>query len=239
MRKNIWIFTGVIVFLILVFGGSLISLYTDWLWFGELGYTSVFRTQILSRVELGLIGGLLFFLIVYSNLWLARRFAPSSTPRYDTNPVRQRISSVAQRGLNFLILGLTIFVSVMVALETSSHWMSYQMFTHPTAFGHTDPIFGNDIGFYIFKLGFMQYIYGWVLFALIVAAIATAAVHYIDRAIDMIAGVPQFAPHVKAHLSMLFAAVLFVKAWGYRLDAYSLLYSSSGKVFGAGYTDVH
>jgi hypothetical protein len=239
MRKGLWIGIGVVVLLLLIFGGALDTLYTDMLWFREVGYISVFRTQIVSQIELGLLGFVVFFLIVYSNLWLARHYAPSLAARYDVNPLRSKIGNVAQRGLGILIFLAAVVVSVLVALETSSHWMSYLMFTHASTFGKVDPVFGKDIGFYIFRLGFLQYIYGWLFFALIVAALATAVVHYIDRAIDLIAGVPTFAPHVKAHLSLLFAAVLFVKAWGYKLDMYSLLYSAEGKVYGAGFTDIH
>lgn len=239
MRKGFGVTIGIVAFLLLIFGGTLVTLYTDLLWFGEVGYKSVYWTELISKLQLGVVAGVLFFLIVYLNLWIARKFAPPSLPRYDAGTTRLRMGRVAQKGFGFLILGITLFVSVMVALEASSHWMGYQMFIHATPFGTTDPIFHQDIGFYIFKLGFLQYIYGWIFFALVVAVIATAAVHYTDRAIDFLAGMPTFAPHVKAHLSLLFAAALFVKAWGYRLDAYSLLYSPYGKVFGAGYTDVH
>ena len=239
MRSRIWAIIGAILLLLLIFGQTLINLYTDWLWFGEVGYQSIFRTQILSKLELGIVAAILFFLIVYLNLRLARAFAPPSLPRYGVSDTRARISQLAQRGIGLLILGGTLFVSLLVGLEAASHWMSYQMFIHSTPYGSVDPIFHRDLGFYIFRLGFLRYIYDWLFFAVIVAAIATAILHYTDRAIDFISGMPTFAPHVKAHLSLLFAAVLFIKAWGYRLDAYNLLYSSHGKVFGAGYTDIH
>ena len=239
MKRRFWYILGAVALLVLIFGSTIANFYTDWLWFGEVGYRSVFLKRIVSRIQLGLISGILFFAVVYLNLWLARRFAPPVSQRYDTNRVRARVGQFARRGFGWLIFLITLGVSFLVALETSSHWMSYQMFTHSTAFGSTDPIYHRDIGFYVFQLGFLKYIYGWLFFALIMAAIGTAIVHYIDRAIEFLAGTPTFAPHVKAHLSLLFAAVLFVKAWGYRLNSYDLLYSPHGFVYGAGYTDVH
>jgi len=239
MDRRFWYFIAALILVVLIFGGALARFYTDWLWFGEVGYRSVFWTRLISRIELGLVAGILFLAIVYSNLWLARRFAPPVLERYDRGTLRLRVGRLASRTLGLLIFGLTLAASVLVALEASTHWLSYQTFIHATRFGDTDPIFGRDIGFYVFKLGFLLYIYGWLFFTLVVAAIATAAVHYTDRAIELLAGVPSFAPHVKAHLSVLLAAALFVKAWGYRLDAYNLLYSTHGFLYGAGYTDVH
>ncbi|MHB1000207.1 MAG: UPF0182 family membrane protein [Armatimonadota bacterium] len=234
-----WFILGAIILFFLIFGGLLASFYTDWLWFGEVGYRSVFWTKLTSRIELGLIAGLLFFIIVFANIWLARKMAPTVVSQYTDNSLRSRMGRLARRGFILLTLAITLGLSVLVALEAGSHWLSYQVFSNATAFGETDPIFNRDIGFFVFKLGFLQYIYGWLFFTLIVAVIATAIIHYTDRAIEVLAGRPTFAPHVKSHLSLLFAAALFVKAWGYRLNSYELLYSPTGVVYGPGYTDVH
>lgn len=240
MRRRIWLTIAVVVALLLIFGRTLIQFYTDWLWFGEVGYRQVFWTQLWSRLELGLIAGLVFFAITYLNLWLARRFAPAPvSDRYRENELRQRIGRYARTGLTFLIFAATVVVSFLVALEASGHWMGFLMFLKSVPFGEVDPIFKRDIGFYVFKLGFLNYINGWLFFTLVVALIATAAVHYTDRAIEFLAGRPTFAPHVRAHLSLLLAGLFFIKAWSYRLDAYNLLYSEHGFVYGAGYTDVH
>jgi len=239
MNRRFWLTIGIIALLIMIFGSSIVRFYTDWLWFGEVGYRSVFWTRLTTRVELGLIAGVLFFVIVYSNLWVARRLAPPVLERYDSDVLRARIGRMARRAFSLLILAAALGASVLVALEASTHWLTYQMYTNVSQFADTDPLFSRNIGFYIFQLGFLRYVYGWLFFTLVVAALATAGVHYLDRAIEFLAGMPTFAPHVKAHLSFLFAAALLVKAWGYRLDAYNLLYSPAGVVFGAGYTDVH
>ncbi len=239
MTRRFWPIVGVIAFFLLIFGSSITRFYTDWLWFGEVGYTSVFWTTLKTKLALGLIGGVAFFVVLFTNLWLARRLAPPATQQYHANVIRARVGSIARKGLTFVIFGSALAASVLAGLEASSHWVSYQMFTHASQFPAVDPIFGNNIGFYVFQLGFLRYIYGWLMFTIVVTALATAAVHYLDQAIEVLAGMPTFAPHVKAHLSVLFALALFVKAWGYRLDAFNLLYSQNGVVFGAGYTDVH
>ena len=166
----------------------MIRLYTDWLWFGEVGYRAVYWTRLTDKALLGLIAGLAFFAIVYVNLWIARRFTPPVLGQYDARTIRTQFGDIARKGFGWLIFGCTLVISVFVAMEATTHWINYAMFTHPTPFGSVDPIFHRDIGFYIFKLNFLQYIYGWLMFTLVVAMIATALVSYAERAIEFLAG---------------------------------------------------
>ncbi|MEK6717098.1 MAG: UPF0182 family protein, partial [candidate division NC10 bacterium] len=53
--------------LILASAGGLVRLYTDWLWFQEVGFAAVFATVLKTQVALGLVFGLAFFLILYAN----------------------------------------------------------------------------------------------------------------------------------------------------------------------------
>ncbi|MEE9401293.1 MAG: UPF0182 family protein, partial [Dehalococcoidia bacterium] len=100
-----------------------------------------------------------------------------------------------------------------------------------------DPIFGKDVGFYLFSLPFQKFIQGWLLSALIVTLIFTFvfyAVNYSVRRLTL-----AFSRGGKAHLSVLLAGIMGIVAWRYFLDMYGLVYSEGGVVFGAGYTDVH
>jgi len=63
--------------LLLLFFGQAISLYTDWLWFQELGFTQVFTTILTFKFVLALLVGGLFSLLVYFNVKLAAH-APRS-----------------------------------------------------------------------------------------------------------------------------------------------------------------
>lgn len=238
-KRRIFQISFLVLLFLFIFGGMIARFYTDWLWFGEVGYTSVFWTKIINKLVLGVIGGLLFFIIVYTNLWIARRMAPPVISNIHDESFRGKAGRLAKRAFALIILGIAIAVGVLAGIEASSHWLDYKVFANAVMFNQQDPIFKKDISFYVFKLGFYRYIYGWLFFTLSVAFIGTALVHYTDRAIEFLSGKAIFAPHVKSHLSLIFAAVLFVRAWGFRLDAYSLLYSPSGVIYGAGYTDVH
>ena len=239
MRKyGLPVILGIIA-LIIIFGGALVGLYTDWLWFKDLGYSKVFSTILLTRIEMGLFFGILFFAFIYSNLWYARRIAPPPSPMGLEQQLIDRLGSLARRGIGLLIFLGSIVVSGMVGLEAATHWDEWLRYFNSTPFGVADPVFHKDIGFYVFQLPFLNYLYYWLFFALAASTIAAAALHYADEAIEVFGERLQFAPKVKTHLGILLAAMFFLKAWGYRLSAYSLL-STQGNLFdGAGYTAIH
>ena len=69
---------------------------------------------------------------------------------------------------------------------------------------------------------------------------AVAAVYVLSRGIRLTpARARRRTPWAKGHLLALAAAFLVVKAWGYSLDAFGLLFSAGGASFGASYADVN
>lgn len=243
MRNGFWsVFWPIIVALaalLVIFGGAIVGLYTDWLWFKDLGYNTIFSTIILTRIKVGLIFGFLFFLIVYGNLWYARRIAPPPSPMGIEQQLIERLGRLARRGIGIVLFLGSIVLAGFVGLEAATHWEEWLQYFNATPFGQADAVFGRDIGFYVFKLPLLSYIYHWLFFTLAVAAIASAALHYADEAIEAFGNRLQFAPRVKAHLGVLVAAVFFLKAWGYRLSMYDLLFARAELFDGAGYTEVH
>jgi len=106
-------------------------------------------------------------------------------------------------------------------------------------FGDQDAQFGRDIGFYVFSLPLQRAVFGWLLFTLLVTTLLVVAEYWLLGGIQPAAKGNRVAPHVHAHLSLLLGCILLLKAWGYRLDQWSLVFSPRGVVTGASYTDVH
>ena len=225
--------------LLIIFGGALVTIYTDWLWFLDLGYQRVFSTILVTQIEVGFLFGLLFFAIIYGNLWYARRIAPPSPPQGMEQQLLERLGRLARRGLGILLFLGSIVVSAMVGLEAATHWQEWLMYFNPTPFGgKPDAVFGNDIGFYVFQLPFLSYLYHWLFFALVASTIAAIGLHYADEAVEVFGNRLQFAPKVKAHIFVLIALMFFLKAWGYRLGMFNLLFNRGSLFDGAGYTEV-
>jgi uncharacterized membrane protein (UPF0182 family) len=222
----------------------LLYLYTEWLWFNfDVRFPNVFWTVLTTKVGLGLVFGLAFLLLVLGNVALARRLARRTAWYDEEQALRQRIAEAMEYFVSrYLYLALVVFAVVVaygVGLAAADHWNQYLLFRHGGSFGIADPIFNRDVGFYIFRLPFWQYLWQWSYLVLIAVLVLSAATHYLDKAIRVLRGLPAFAPHVKAHLSVLLGLILVLKALGYRIEAFYLLYSPRGATFGASYTDVH
>ncbi|MBN2026347.1 MAG: UPF0182 family protein [Actinobacteria bacterium] len=241
-----WIVGIIIVVLVIILLSAswLSTFYTDLLWYDEVGYTSVFWKRIVTQIWLFFAFGLLFFVILYANIWMARRFTPRyEKPQGDLSPVEESVTRFRESAGKWLdrgLLALSIIISFIVGWVSAGQWENVLKFFNHTAFGKVDPIFGKDIGYYVFEYPFLRYFTGWLFTSLVFVLIITAVIHFLYGAINFGAGKGQrFATHVKVHLSVLAGIILLVQAWRFRLDMLGLLYSSRGTVTGASYTDVH
>lgn len=224
----------------LLFGYQVVRIITDYQWFGEVGYQNVFGGILGAKLTLFFGVSTLFFLLVYTNVWAAFALNASvAKPRlYDEE--RERFAQIIRSVGRWGSLGIVLLLSLMVGGNASTHWSEYMLFTHPVAFGQVDPQLGNDVGFYVFRLPFLNYLQGTLLFTLAAAAIGAAAIHYGERAVDFASGATAtIAPHVRAHVLGLLGVVAVAAAWGHLLGRYDLLLSDNGQFVGAGYTDIH
>ena len=134
-----------------------------------------------------------------------------------------------------------VFLAGSAALRGAAGWETIlKFFFNPTAFDVADPIFQQDIGFYVFKLPFWEGVQSNIQGALIWALLVAVGVYALKGEIRPERGWKYFLTgEVKTHLCVLLAAIAITIATGFWLDRFSLLYSETGVVFGAGYTDVH
>ena len=232
--------TAIVILFLLIFlgGGQVIPLITDWLWFGEVGYRQGFTTTLTAKLATGLLFGLTFFLVVFVNLKIATR-----TPAMDVLveledhlglPSRFVVEPFVRR---FLLPG-ALLLGFVAGNQAAGEWSSFLSYLNATAFKVADPIFGNDLGFYAFRLPALRFVYGWLVVVLGLTLLLTALTYLLYRGIHITARGPRFATRASAHLLIILGAVLLVKAGGYFLDRFELLFSARSVAFGAGYTDV-
>ncbi|HXV79947.1 MAG TPA: UPF0182 family protein, partial [Candidatus Binatia bacterium] len=141
--------------------------------------------------------------------------------------------------LRRLLLPGALFVGLIAAPQAAANWELLPLFLNSTSFDLSDPLFGLDISFYVFRLPMYQAIYHWLMFALTLTAVATAAVYLLYRGIQYGPQGLFLSDRARTHLLILIALLLLVKAAGYLLESYELVYSSRGAAFGASYTDVY
>ncbi|MEI6254681.1 MAG: UPF0182 family protein, partial [Mycobacteriaceae bacterium] len=240
-RSRILLGVAVAVLAVLLIGPRFIDTYVDWLWFGELGYRSVFTTVLLTRLIVFLATALVFGAIIYAGLVLAYRtrpvFVPTTGP---SDPVARYRTAVMSR-LRFFGLGIPAVVGLLAGLIAQSYWPRVQLFLHGGSFGITDPQFGKDLGFYAFQLPFYRILLTFLFVALFLAFLANLVTHYIFGGIRLSAGVGALSRAARIQLISLLGVLVLLKAVAYWLDRFELLsHTRTSKPFtGAGYTDIN
>src|SRR4029453_18579844 len=209
------------------------------LWFSEVAKTQVFWGVLATEVGLGLLTGLGTAVIVAGNLWMAERLSTASGLRPVEEPGGESLRGMLVPLLRWLRLGVVALLGLLVGLYGAGQWRTYMLWRNQVPFGDQDAQFGRDIGFYVFTLPLQRAVFGWLLFTLLVTTLLVVAEHWLLGGIQPAAKGNRVARHVHAHLSLLLGGIVLLKAWGYRLDQLSLVFSPRGVVTGASYTDVH
>jgi hypothetical protein len=227
------------VFLFLSIVGQAVPLYTDWLWFDEVGFVSVFTSILALRGWIVLGVGLVVLVFLFVNLGVAARSAPPDVLWELEDQLSLPGRAVVEPFIRRLLPIALPLIALVAGIRASAAWDTVVEFRHAVPFGRTDPLFGRDLGFYVFELPFWRLLYGWGMTLVAGTLVLTAAVYVFQRSAVLTAQGPRLAAGARAHLLLLGALLLGLRAVGFRLDQYDLLYSSRGVVFGASYTDVN
>ncbi|GAC1396149.1 MAG: UPF0182 family protein [Mycobacterium sp.] len=240
-RSRILIAVALAVVVLLLLGPRMIDAYVDWLWFGELGYRSVFTTQIVTRLIVFVVAAVVMGSIVFAALGLAYRtrpvFAPTSGPN---DPVARYRTAVMSR-LRLIGMGVPVVIGVITGFILQTYWDRVQLFIHGGRFGVADPQFGKDLGFYAFDLPFYRLVLGYFFAATFIAFIGSLVCHYLFGGIRLAGRAGALSRSARIQLISLVGLLMLLKAVAYWTDRYSLLSNSrAGKPFtGAGYTDIN
>jgi uncharacterized membrane protein (UPF0182 family) len=226
------------LFLLLISIRQLISLYVDWLWFSEVGYTQVFTVSLFYKFSFGLFGGGLFFALIYINLKFAAK-ALSGSHFVRDNVVELPNPELFDPLLQRLLLPGALLLGMFAAPAAANSWQSFLLFLNPVSFGLQDPLYNRDISFFVFELPAYRTLYHWLMTGLGLTLLATAFVYLLYRGIQYGPRGLFLSQRAKTHLLILIALLLAVQAGGYVLDSFDLVYSTRGAAFGASYADVY
>ncbi len=233
----------IILVVLVLFLGPLLrgvtSLFTDYLWFGEVGYRQVFATTLGAQLGLQLAFGGAFLLFFLGNLFLAlRRTSPNFPVLRELRAAVPAIEDLYPR-LRLIAIAATLVLTLLVGQWAAGHWLAWLRFQNPESFKAADPVFSQDFSFYVFVLPFLRSLAGFVQFTLIAAAVASAAAYFIQGQIFARSGFGAVSGRARRHLLLLGSGVLATIAVQTFLGRYDLLQSTRGLIAGAGYTDLH
>jgi uncharacterized protein len=218
---------------------QLVPLYTDWLWFQEVGYSQVFLTTLSLRGTLFGAVAVVVALFLWANLTLAARTAaPDVLWELEDQlglPGRVVIEPLVRRFMPIVLL----LIAVVSGLRAGAYWETVLGYVNGPAFGAKDPVFDLDIGFFVFFLPFWRLVHAWAMALVAGTAVLTLTVYVLQRSFVLTTRGPRLAGGARTHLLLLGATLLALKAVGFWLDRYEIVFSPRGIVFGASYTDVH
>lgn len=256
-KIRIRIIAGIILALILFF--ALVEFFTNLLWFKELGYINVFFKELVTQLEFGIPTFLVVSLLCYFYLMAIKK------NYYNRLGACSRVSP--ERTINWIARGLSLAFGLVAAILVAGQmWFQLLQFTNSTDFSIIDPIFHKDVSFYIFKLEFWQRLnraliglvigFAIVNFLYYLVLLSKRRPYFFDQQPGDTTGGPfgsvNPGPRVNrntvdsllkvAGTQLVVLGVLFflLLALHFYLKQFSLLYSSSsGVVYGAGFTDIH
>ncbi len=225
-------------FAALFFVPGLIGLITDWWWFQEIGYGIVFTRELVTRSLLFLVVGGLTAGFLYLNLRIAQR---GLVP----NPVVLRFIQSAPRvditrPLKRLSLPVSLFLGLVAGLAATPAWGLVLRLLYATPFGVSDPIFSRDIGYYVFTLPGIAAVLGFLSTLVVISLLPLIPIYALRGDIVLAPRRLSIEPSAGMHMATLLAAAFVLTAFRlWLVDIPSLLYSTTGPLVGASYTDLH
>jgi uncharacterized membrane protein (UPF0182 family) len=218
-----------------VIGAVSAGIYTDWLWFEQLGYLSVYTTILTTRIALFIAGFAIFLAVFAVNVYFASKYSPHGVAPQAALNIPLEALAWARRLVTVGIVVGAVLLALVFGVAASGQWEVVLRFTNAETFGITDPIFNKDVSFYLFSLPFYRFLQGWLLGTVVVNGLVVLGIYAINFAI----GGFQFSitPALRSQLSALGSVLFLLLALGYWMSTQEIMLSDQGAAFGAGYTD--
>ncbi|GAA2492401.1 UPF0182 family protein [Terrabacter carboxydivorans] len=211
--------------------------WTEVLWYQSVGFSGVFSTQVVTKILLGLVGGLLTAAMVWSSIHFAFRNRPIYAPSPDTQAMehyRQLVEPMRRTAT----VAAPLAVGLFAGLSAATQWDTFLLWRNGSPFGTTDPEFGLDIGFFVFDLPWINFVVAFLTMILVIGFITAAFTHYLYGGI--VAGTKMRSTQAaRVHLSVIAAVLVLVRAVAFWVDRYNLATAQSTKITGIQYTESH
>lgn len=248
MKKGSLILAASVI-AILIITAILSRYFVDLLWFDSLGFRGVFVTTWVTEIVIFIIVAVVSLVLLWLNGFIAVKITSAGARRPRTFRVVGRGSEgtpeVIELSLDnlpwpLIVPAVALLLSLFIAVAQTGNWEAVLKWLYAVPFGQSDPLFGHDLGFYVFALPVYQTILDWASLLVFLSAALAAGVYWVrgDFTYEE-SGIPTLSPGAIRHLSALLALFLLIKCGGYLLQRYGLLTSNNGIVFGATYTDIH
>ncbi len=233
--------------------------YVNYAWFKDLGYRQLFSTPIIAKLQIGAISFVIFLLIIFlMGLIGYRVFVTAEQEEIRTiskfhlhlidnlaQPQEKDVTPVSSKKVVLIILLASIVISLLLAAGISgSGWMKLLEFRNASDFGMTEQVFNKDLSFYIFKMPLYLFVLDSLFYPLLMIFLVSLVFYPLTGLVRLRGKVlKKEALRLPSSIRRFWAGligILFI-LFGLKkyLSMYAILYSQTGYVYGAGYTDIH
>lgn len=235
-----------IIVLVLVSFHGISSFIINIEWFKEVSYLSTYFTKVIAIAKLFIPS----FIIIFIGIWIYYNTLKKSV--FSFKKVSEVDSKRKIKGDKIFFVVNFIISSFMSYIFSNEYWYNILQFTNSVDFKVKDPIFNNDVSFYVFKLPLIESIYTAVMSLLIFLVVITFIIYFIldikdniqyGNAKSIFSNVKEIKSGIAAfagkQLAIVSSLILLMLSLGYLIKSWNLVYSSRGVVYGAGYTDIN
>jgi uncharacterized membrane protein (UPF0182 family) len=225
---------AVIVILFFVFSG----LYTDILWFNQLGFLNVLTTQWIAGVVMFLIGFITMAVPVWASIEIAFRWRPVYAK---LNSQLDRYQQVIEPLRRLATYGIPAVLGIFAGVSASTRWPVVLQWLNRTTFDKVDPQFGLDISFFFYELPFWRGVVAFASAVVLLSALAALATSYLYGALRFNGREVRISRTARIQLASTGALYIALQAVSLWLDQYTTLSDPSAGFLatGAGYTEVN
>src|SRR6266513_2473062 len=226
------------IFVAMVVVPWLASFFTDWLWFREIGFQTVFTTSLIWRIVLFFVGAAFAFAYFYGNVRIARGAGTGFPVLYVNRG--DGVNVDISRTITRLFFPAALLLSFVAGISLSAWWLTLLKAVNGVPLGTTDPLFNRDISFYLFRLPVIAGVLSTLITLTFLSLLATTVMYWLRSDITLPPRRATAKPRAARHLGGLLAfwfVLLAVRHW--IVGTAKLLYSTTGPLVGASYTDVH
>jgi uncharacterized membrane protein (UPF0182 family) len=231
------------IFILVLLAIALVAaskVWTEVLWFRQLGFLNVFTTQWLARIALFLVGLVVMGLIVWLSMWIAYKSRPVYAPTNDSQEVAGRYRAQFEPIRRPAMIIVPLVLGFFAGTNASGRWEQVLLFLNAEKFGQKDPQFGLDLSFYVFQLPAIRFVLSMLMAAVALALVVAIVMNYLYGGIRADGGLKAgLTKPARIQLGLTAAVFCLLIAAQYFLDRYSML-STGGeaKWDGALYTAV-
>lgn len=244
-RSRRWfllVLVGVVILLI-IFASRGLSIYLSALWFGSLGYSSVYWYIFRLKIELFLIFFALTAVFLGGAFQLIERlFSPVSFGKRTVVINQQAVTfspGRVLRPLGWIVAGIA---GLIFGLGMREIWRSFALYFHQAPTAAADPIFNKPVGFYLFTLPVYDAISSWLIslvFIVLIAAVIYAVLAFTQQGLSDAGDTKRARTIGISVVSVALAAWLALLGWRFLLSRYPYLWGDHQTFSGVNYVEAN